>query len=197
MRISDWSSDVCSSDLILERLRQGERVESFDIDRIRKDGTRIDVSLAISPIKDENGVMTAASTVARDVTERRRADDHRGLLVAELDHRVKNMLAVVSSLAAQTLRTAGSPENFVTTFQGRLKALSQVQRLLTQSNWQWVALRDIALEQLAPYRTEQERHIAVGGDDIMLTPTDTLARTVALPEMAATAAPTIRENHTA
>src|SRR3546814_1762380 len=79
--------------------------------------------------------MTAASTVARDVTERRRADDHRGLLVAELDHRVKNMLAVVSSLAAQTLRTAGSPENFVTTFQGRLKALSQVQRLLTQSNW--------------------------------------------------------------
>src|SRR3546814_3911895 len=83
MRISDWSSDVCSSDLILERLRQGERVESFDIDRIRKDGTRIDVSLAISPIKDENGVMTAASTVARDVTERRRADDHRGLLVAE------------------------------------------------------------------------------------------------------------------
>src|SRR3546814_3430149 len=89
--------------------------------------SRIDVSRAISPIKDENGVMTAASTVARDVTERRRADDHRGLLVAELDHRVKNMLAVVSSLAAQTLRTAGSPENFVTTFQGRLKALSQVQ----------------------------------------------------------------------
>src|SRR3546814_19466789 len=94
MRISDWSSDVCSSDLILERLRQGERVESFDIDRIRKDGTRIDVSLAISPIKDENGVMTAASTVARDVTERRRADDHRGLLVAEPDHRVKNMLEI-------------------------------------------------------------------------------------------------------
>src|SRR3546814_15577504 len=110
MRISDWSSDVCSSDLILERLRQGERVESFDIDRIRKDGTRIDVSLAISPIKDENGVMTAASTVARDVTERRRAADHRGLLVAELDHRVTNMLAVVSSLPAQTLRTAGTPE---------------------------------------------------------------------------------------
>src|SRR3546814_13779971 len=137
MRISDWSSDVCSSDLILERLRQGERVESFDIDRIRKDGTRIDVSLAISPIKDENGVMTAASTVARDVTERRRADDHRGLLVAELDHRVKNMLAVVSSLAAQTLRTAGSPATSVTTFQRRPQALSQVHRLPTHSTWHW------------------------------------------------------------
>ncbi|HET9395453.1 MAG TPA: chemotaxis protein CheB, partial [Nitrospiraceae bacterium] len=93
---------------ILRKLRQGERIEHFEIDGMRKDGARIDVSLTISPVRDSNGNVIAASTIARDFSERKRAEAHRDMLMAELDHRVKNILMVVSSLVSQTLLGTGS-----------------------------------------------------------------------------------------
>ena len=122
---------------------------------IRKDGKKIDVSLAISPIKDARGKMIAASTIARQFTERKAAEDHKSLLMAELDHRVKNTLMVITSLIAQTAKSGDSPEKFAEIIEGRIQALSRVHNLLNQNDWDRAALRDVIAGELAPYRTRE------------------------------------------
>jgi PAS domain S-box-containing protein len=67
---------------ILARLRRGERIDHYETERVRKDGARIEVSLTVSPIRDETGRITGASAVARDITERRRAEQEREQLLA-------------------------------------------------------------------------------------------------------------------
>ena len=173
---------------IIEKLKRGERIEHFEIAEVRKGGARIDVSLTISPVRDSSGAVIAASTIARDVSERRRAADHKNLLIAELDHRVKNILAIITSLIAQTLRNGGSPETFATIIAGRVQALSRVHSLLTRSDWSMVPLCDIVLGELAPYRTPRPgENIVVDGDDVLLTPKATLSLGMALHELATNA----------
>jgi diguanylate cyclase (GGDEF)-like protein/PAS domain S-box-containing protein len=72
---------------ILERLRRGERIVQYETVRRRKDGARIDVSLTISPITDPSGAVVAASTIARDITTRKHAEDELRRLNAELEHK--------------------------------------------------------------------------------------------------------------
>jgi two-component system CheB/CheR fusion protein len=174
---------------ILERLKRGERVEHFEINRIRKDGKQIDVSLTISPIKDASGRMTAASTIAREFTERKLVEDHKNLLIAELDHRVKNTLMIVMSLISQTVKTTQSPEAFADVIEGRIEALSRVHQLLTQNKWDRAELVDVVMGELAPYRAEREKNITVGGEeDVLLTQKTTLTLAMALHELATNAA---------
>ena len=89
---------------IMARLRRGERIEHFDTVRLAKDGRRVDISLAVSPIRDSSGRVTGASKVARDVTERKEAEKLQRLLVDELNHRVKNTLATVQAIASEDAR---------------------------------------------------------------------------------------------
>ena len=77
---------------ILERIRQGERIDHYDTVRMRKDGSLIDISLNISPIKDEQGSIIGASKIARDVTDRKRQERFITLLSREVDHRSKSLL---------------------------------------------------------------------------------------------------------
>jgi PAS domain S-box-containing protein len=140
---------------ILEKLRNGERIEHFQIERQRKDGTRIDVSLTISPVRDASGKVIAASTIARDFSERKRAEDHRNLLMAELDHRVKNILMVVSSLVSQTLRGTGSATDFAEEIQGRVQAWSRVHNLLNVHGHTYADLRHVVEGELGIYGGNQ------------------------------------------
>jgi PAS domain S-box-containing protein len=75
--------------MILERVRRGERVEHFDTVRKRKDGTLVEISLTVSPVRDARGRVIGASKIARDITERRVAERQRELLLAELDRRAR------------------------------------------------------------------------------------------------------------
>lgn len=174
---------------ILNRLRAGERVEHFDIILIRKDGKQIPVSLTISPIKDASGKMIGASTIARDITERRLVEDQKNMLIAELDHRVRNTLMIVTSLVAQTLKTTESPEAFADNIEGRIQALGRVHGLLTKSNWDRAELRDVVMGELVPYCAENKENITVGGkEDVVLTQKTTLTLAMALHELATNAA---------
>jgi PAS domain S-box-containing protein len=120
---------------ILARLRRGERIEHFDTVRLAKDGRRVDISLAVSPIRDNSGRVTGASKVARDVTERKEAEKLQRLLVDELNHRVKNTLATVQAIASHSLRRARNSEDFVSSFTGRVQALARAHHLLTDRTW--------------------------------------------------------------
>jgi two-component system CheB/CheR fusion protein len=82
---------------ILEDIRQGKRVEHFETERIRKDGTRIHISLTVSPIRDAEGNIVGASKIARDISERRRTEDAKDRFLALLGHELRNPLAAVQS----------------------------------------------------------------------------------------------------
>jgi two-component system CheB/CheR fusion protein len=175
--------------LLLDKLKRGERVEHFEIDRIRKDGKTIDVSLAISPIKDARGRMIAAATIARQFTERKAAEDHKSFLMAELDHRVKNTLMVITSLIAQTVKNATSPEKFAEIIEGRIQALSRVHNLLNQNDWDRAALHDIIVGELAPYLDGNAGNVVIDGQaDVALTPKATQTLAMALHELATNSA---------
>jgi PAS domain S-box-containing protein len=114
---------------ILTKLRRGERIEHYETVRVRKDGRRIHASLSISPIRDKTGRLIGAAKVARDITERKLAEETQRLLMDELNHRVRNTLATVQAMASQTLRRVKNPNEFVPTFLGRIQSLADAHTL--------------------------------------------------------------------
>lgn len=171
---------------IIERIRSGERIEHYETVRRRKDGSEVYVSLTVSPVRDATGNIIGASKIARDISERRRADEQRTLLINELNHRVKNTLATVQSLAMQTLRSTERSEEARELFESRLSALSRAHDLLTQQSWAGANLYDVAERALAPFRVNPER-ISVGGPHVRLSPQKALALSIALHELATNA----------
>lgn len=122
-------------DDILNRIRRDEHIDHYETVRLRKDGSRVWVSLTISPLKDSQGKVIGASKVARDITERRRADEHRKVLMGELNHRVKNTLAIVQSIATQTLGHAETIVEARDAFGSRLINLAKAHDVLTRESW--------------------------------------------------------------
>jgi PAS domain S-box-containing protein len=105
-------------DRILERIGRGEKVEHYDTTRLRKDGTEVDVSVSISPIKDRRGRVVAASAIARDITEKKRAeaklreaDRQKDEFLAMLGHELRNPLAAISS-AAELIKLQSTTPQF-------------------------------------------------------------------------------------
>jgi PAS domain S-box-containing protein len=117
---------------ILERIRRGERIEPVETLRLRKNGALVDISLTISPVKAADGTIIGASKIARDISERKRAEQRQQLLVHELNHRVKNTLATVQSVTAQSFRGEQSQKEAYGQFEARLMALAKAHDVLTQ-----------------------------------------------------------------
>jgi two-component sensor histidine kinase len=145
------------------------------------------VSLTVSPVEDDGGTIVAVSIVARDITERRRAEEHQRMLLAELSHRVKNTLAVVQAIAVQTLSQYGSLEEFSAAFVDRLQSLANAHTLLTRSNWAGAQLRELVAEELAPYSGHDGRNVTVTGEDVLLKPSAALSLAMVLHELATNA----------
>jgi len=137
-----------------------------------------------TPVRDENGQVVRLLSVVKDITERKANEARREMLGAELDHRVKNVLASVQSMALQSARRALSLEGFLKTFSGRLKAMASAHTLLTAARWRGAEVRHIVnaeLSGLAPRQTHLE------GPETALTPRATNALALALHELASNA----------
>lgn len=141
------------------------------------------------PVKDPQGTVTGVSSVLQDVTERVRAEQSRELLVTELNHRVKNTLATVQSLAAQSLRgVRGGHTTLGRQFVGRLQALMRAHDLLADQGWQEVDLARVVRTELASW-IDTGRVIHFGGSGrIQVTAGQTQAIVLALHELASNAA---------
>jgi PAS domain S-box-containing protein len=152
---------------ILARLSAGERIEHYETRRVTKDGREIDISLTVSPLRDWTGKVVGASKVARDITERRRAEEVQELLVNELNHRIKNTLATVQALASQTFRRTNNPAEFVKSFNGRIDSLSRAHRLLTASSFQSADVAQLIRDQ-SMVGSGDESRISLSGPSVML-----------------------------
>ena len=114
---------------ILGRIRRGERIEHYETIRQRKDGSPVEISLTVSPIRDERGRIVGASKIARDITERKRIAEHERLLLREMRHRVKNLFSLVGSIVSISSRHAETPGRDGAIGSGRLGALSRAHEL--------------------------------------------------------------------
>ena len=154
---------------ILRRIRSGEHVDHFETVRQRKDGTPIDISLSISPVRDAAGKIVGASKIARDITARKQAETTQQMLLNELNHRVKNTLASVQAIAQQTLARTQKPADFVASFGGRIQSLARVHTLLSATTWQGADLRDLIRDQVLSGPVDETR-LTAWGPSVRLDP---------------------------
>jgi PAS domain S-box-containing protein len=119
---------------ILEGIRRGVRIEHYETVRQRKDGGLIDISPTVSPVKNTQGGIIGASKIARDITERKRSDEHIVVLAREAEHRTKNILATVQAIVS--LSHSDTPnDGFKSAIEGRVKALAQIHNLFVETRW--------------------------------------------------------------
>jgi len=123
-------ADRCNEEpMILDCIRRGERIEHYETVRQRKDGTLIDISLTVSPIRGRGGKIIGASKIARDITDRKRAQEWRDLMLREMNHRIKNLFAISNSVVSLSAYSAKTPKEMAASVGERLSALSRAHAL--------------------------------------------------------------------
>jgi two-component sensor histidine kinase len=134
------------------------------------------------PILGTDGEIVEWFGAARDISGRKRAEETQQLLLSELNHRVKNMLASVHAMAQQTLRSATDPAAFTDSFSGRLQSMSRMHSLLTSTGWKGADLREVIRDQLLPGAVD-DRRVAASGPPVRLDPQTALHTAMMLHEL--------------
>ncbi|MGP0091760.1 MAG: PAS domain S-box protein [Xanthobacteraceae bacterium] len=162
--------------MILARIRRGEPINHYETVRRRKDGTLVEISLSVAPVTTSAGAIIGASKIARDITERKRAQEQQALLLREMSHRVKNLLAVASSVVALSARSAGTPQEMASALRERLGALARAHELTQPSladaverKRQNTALHVLIRTILAPYLDARAGSAPSRNDDCLTT----------------------------
>lgn len=154
--------------MILSEIQKGNRVDHFETQRRRKDGSLIDISLTISPIRNEAGKIVGASKIARDITERLRAQQQQQLLIGEMHHRIKNLFALATAIVSISARSKGNQAEVIDGLQARLSSLARAHELILADRSHGpdsghLTLRSLVQVILEPYALDDR--IEVCGDD--------------------------------
>lgn len=166
---------------LVERGTCGEETETCELRFIRPDGS-VRWSLAAGQvIRDAGGKPIRFAGVDLDITARKRAEERQNVLVRELDHRAKNLLAVVQSVLR--LIHAETTQEFIAAVDGRIRALSRAHTLLSESRWQGVDLRRIVDEEIAPFSSRKTRQIETTGPAVSLHPATAQSLALAIHEL--------------
>jgi PAS domain S-box-containing protein len=144
--------------------------------------------LHIEPLRNDAGDIVGLTCASVDVTERKEGEAHLRLLLRELTHRSKNLLAVIQAMARQTARHAGSIEGFLNQFGARLQALAASHDLLVRESWYGALLEELVRSQLAAYIDRGGDQIAIEGPAVALRPEAAQNLGLALHELAVNAA---------
>lgn len=135
---------------------------------------------------DDAGNPTGLHAIARDMTDAKRAETHLRLLIDELNHRVKNTLAIVQGIAQQTFKDNADPAAARHAFEGRLAALSEAHTLLTRERWDAVSMRQIIGDAVAPHGGDAGR-FTLDGPDLPIVPKTAISLALAIHELATNA----------
>lgn len=154
---------------------------------IRKDGSRFWGSGVMLPLDGRS--RGAYLKIFRDRTEERLADERQQLLINELNHRVKNTLATVQSVATQTLRGAGAEKEIGAALEARLMALARAHDILTQESWEGADLRDVVERSIQPFAPDgRTEGFVIEGRNVRLAPKVAVILALGLHELATNAA---------
>jgi two-component sensor histidine kinase len=135
---------------------------------------------------DAEGKPTGLHAIARDMTEARRNEAHLRLLVDELNHRVKNTLAIVQGIAQQSFKDDADPATARRAFEGRLAALSEAHNLLTREHWGAVSMTQVIGDAVAPHGGDTGR-FTLEGPDLAIVPKTAISLALAIHELATNA----------
>jgi len=164
-----------------DRKVQGEEIF------VHKDGRFYPVAFTASPVHDEAARTIGTILEIRDIGAEKQAQERQQLLINELNHRVKNTLATVQSIASQTLRNAPDLQEAKDSLEGRLIALARAHDVLTRESWEGAELREIVAQTVAPYSSRGENRLHARGPEMRLPPRMALALAMALQELATNA----------
>ncbi|TPN15938.1 PAS domain S-box protein [Mesorhizobium sp. B2-3-3] len=180
---------------ILARVRAGDHVEHYETIRLRKDGSTLPVSLTVSPIADASGAIVGISKIARDTSERLRAQQQQQMLLREMDHRVKNLFAITSSIVNLSASAAETPAALASIVSDRLGALARAHALTMRasegrSESAATSLHALLAAILAPYHDDANEHPrwAINGVDMSVPSTLITPLSLLLHEFATNAA---------
>jgi PAS domain S-box-containing protein len=169
-------------DDLVETVRQCGHAVTIDDSRCRKDGSIVQVIFCLAPLRDGDGRLTGYAAVAHDITERKHQEQTRQLLVGELNHRVKNTLAIVQAMASQTLQRSTGLADFLPNFTGRLRALSAAHNVLTNTAWRGASLASLVQDQLELGDSSIGRY-QFSGPDVWLDPQSAIRLALVLHEL--------------
>ncbi|TXI04255.1 MAG: PAS domain S-box protein [Rhizobium sp.] len=170
---------------ILARIRAGQKVEPYETKRRCRNGELVDVLLSVSPIYDAYGRIVGASKIAHDISAKKEAERLQTVLVGELNHRVKNVLATVMAIARQTLGRGEADKTSVETFEARLSSMARAHDLLIHGKWEQAELTTVIAQALSPYPKDR---FEISGPAIKLAPRAVVSISLALHELATNAA---------
>ena len=172
--------------IILGKITRGERMDHYETVRQHKDGSRIHVSITVSPIRDASGTITGASKVARDITESKRAQERQKLLLREMSHRVKNLFALTSGVVSLSARSATTPKELAHLVQSRIAALARAHDLTLPGGDgetpRQAALSELVKTILSPY--DDDGRISMEGPPVECGPTVSTSFALLLHEFA-------------
>jgi PAS domain S-box-containing protein len=192
IRREDWRAGVQSDDLaqydaiLGQAVAEGQREHHLEYRILRPGGDTRWIEARAFVFYDRDGRAERVVGINIDVTERKRAEAQKSLLVAELDHRVKNVLANVAVVARRTGERSGSTDDFIDALEHRLRSMGEAHALLSRSRWQGVSLADLMAQELAPYIGSG--NTVVEGPCVELTAAATQAMAMVLHELATNAA---------
>ncbi|RWP40276.1 MASE1 domain-containing protein [Mesorhizobium sp.] len=152
----------------------------------RRDGREVWLEEVAKAEFDAMGRLVRLKGLTVDVTKRKRSEEHQRLLVAELDHRVKNLLARVSVVITETSQGSGSLDEYIQALDRRIQSMADAHSLLSQNRWRGVDLMDLVHHQLAPYATDA--NTTIRGSNITLTVAETQGLAMVLHELVTNAA---------
>lgn len=171
--------------LVMDAIRQAIASKSvFELEHrvILVDGTFGWTHSRAIPILDDCGEIVEWFGAARDVTQRKRAEETQQLLVNELNHRVKNTLAIVQAIAQRTSARTHDPAQFAERFGGRIQSLARVHTLLTSTSWHSAELREVIRDQLLSGPGDETR-LTASGPVVRLDPQQALHVALMLHEL--------------
>ena len=179
--------ELAPDELPVQRAERGEELWRHEEQVVFDDGTIVYLLGNAVPLKDDAGTIRGAVGAFIDITDRKRAELHQRLLINELNHRVKNTLAIVQGIAHQSFKGEAADPMARAAFEGRLSALSAAHDVLMRENWEKVQLREIITKALAPFVREPHR-LSMTGPDLRIAPKAAVSFAMAFHELGTNAA---------
>jgi two-component system CheB/CheR fusion protein len=166
----DGREVLADRQLLQAAARTIKPLPNFEGSLLRADGARIDVMINSSPLIGEDGRARGAIAAIVDITERKGAEARQQVLLHELQHRVKNIIATISALATRTLRSDVPVAQFADAFLGRLRGMAATHELLSRANWHGALLGELIDAALRAHASGDGAAVGVKGPEVTMTP---------------------------